>query len=101
MMALISVVPATLTGHSTKAWISLVLMGAIFGPISRVLLARAPRYLPAAEVGLFTPVETVAASLWAWLFFSEVPPSTTFIGGALVVAAVLWGTRQPTSTAAV
>ncbi len=94
-MALIAVLPATLTGHSTTAWIAVVLMGAIFGPFSRVLIAEAPKHLNAAEVGLFVPVETVAASLWAWLFFAEVPPGTTVIGGIVVVIGVLWGTWQP------
>ena len=94
-MALIAVIPATLTGHSATAWLAVGLMGAIFGPLSRVLIAEAPKHLNAAEVGLFVPVETVAASLWAWLFFSEVPPGTTVIGGIVVVLGVLWGTWQP------
>jgi drug/metabolite transporter (DMT)-like permease len=97
-MALIAVVPATLTGHDMTAWLAVVLMGAIFGPLSRVLIAEAPKYLNAAEVGLFVPVETVAASLWAWLFFSEVPPGTTVVGGIVVVLGVLWGTWQPRAT---
>ena len=94
-MALIAVVQATLTGHSATAWLAVGLMGALFGPLSRVLIAEAPKHLNAAEVGLFVPVETVAASLWAWLFFSEVPPGTTVIGGIVVVLGVLWGTWQP------
>jgi len=94
-MSLIAVVPATTWGHETKTWISLILMGAVFGPISRILLAIAPRHLPAAEVGLFTPIETVAASAWAWLFFDEAPIATTYLGGLIVVAAVMWGMWQP------
>ena len=94
-MSLIAFVPATLFGHGSTTWIALVLMGALFGPLARVLLAIAPRYLPAAEVGLFTPIETVAASVWAWLFFGEVPLGATYIGGVIVVAAVTWGMRQP------
>lgn len=94
-MALVAVIPADPWGHEAKTWVALVLMGAIFGPVSRILLAVAPRYLPAAEVGLFTPVETVAASVWAWLFFDEAPILTTYIGGAVVLAAVFWGTTRP------
>ncbi len=96
-MSLIAVIPATLWGHSGKTWLSLVLMGAVFGPLARVLLAMAPRYLPAAEVGLFTPIETVAASLWAWLFFDEVPVAATIVGGLIIISAVLWGTWTPRS----
>ena len=94
-MALIAAIPATMTGHSTKTWIALCLMGLVFGPVARIFLAVAPRYLPAAEVGLFTPTETVAASLWAWLFFGEAPVLATIAGGVIIVSAVLWGTWTP------
>ncbi|MGI9605603.1 MAG: DMT family transporter [Acidimicrobiales bacterium] len=94
-MSLLAAVPAVMWGHGAKTWIALILMGAVFGPAARVAIAAAPKYLPAAEVGLFTPVETVAASLWAWLFFDEAPVTTTYIGGAIVVGGVLWGMWRP------
>lgn len=97
-MAIIAFVPATITGHTGRTWLALALMGLMFGPISRVLVAEAPKHLPAAEVGLFAPVETVAASVWAWLFFSEAPTITTVIGGVIIVSAVLWGTWRPVTT---
>jgi drug/metabolite transporter (DMT)-like permease len=28
--------------------------------------------------------------LWVWIFFNEVPARDTFIGGGLVLAAILW-----------
>lgn len=93
-MALISVVPATLFGHPPTTWLALVLMGFLFGPLARVMIAEAPKHLPAAEVGLFAPVETLAATIWAWLFFSEAPAATTVVGGVIIVSAVLWGTWQ-------
>ncbi len=98
-MAVIAAAPGTLWGHSAKTWVALTLMGFIFGPLARVLIAEAPKHLPAAEVGLFAPVETVAATLWAWLFFAEAPPATTVIGGFVIVAAVLWGTAAPSRSA--
>lgn len=83
---------AEVFGHSTKTYLLLALMGLVLGPIGRIWLASATRFLPAAEVSLFTPVETIAASLWAWMFFSEVPPGRTLIGGAIILVAVLIGT---------
>lgn len=90
---------ADIFGHQTRTYLLLALMGLILGPLGRIALASATRYLPAAEVSLFTPVETVAASLWAWLFFEEVPPDRTLIGGAIIVAAVVYGTRASTADA--
>jgi len=43
---------------------------------------------------MFTPVETIFASLWVWLWFDEVPEVTTFIGGFLVLASVFYGIRS-------
>ncbi|HIL49024.1 MAG TPA: DMT family transporter, partial [Acidimicrobiia bacterium] len=72
-----------------------LLMGGLFGPVARLCMSTATRHAPAAEVSMFTPVETVTASLWVWLWFDEVPPTPTFIGGALVVAAVAYGLTGP------
>lgn len=79
------------TAQSTRTYVLMFMMGAVLGPLGRIGLASATRYLSAAEVGLVTPIETAAASLWGWLFFNEVPPSTTFVGGAIIVAAVVYG----------
>lgn len=97
VMAAVSAIPAEkLTGHSLRTWGALIAMGAIFGPAARVMLASATRYITAAEVGLFAPLETVLASVWAYLAFSEIPRLTTVLGGTIVLAGLLWGT-WPTS----
>ena len=93
-MSLIAFIPATLWGHPAKTWLAIFLLGAILGPTARVMLASAPRYLPAAQVSLFTPVETIAATLWAYIFFDEQPPARTYVGGVIVIAAVVLGIWQ-------
>jgi DME family drug/metabolite transporter len=47
------------------------------------------RRLPAAQASLLTSAEMPMAPLWVWIFFDEVPAVETFIGGALVLAAIL------------
>ena len=94
IMAVIGFVPAEPGAVTGRALIILGVLGTITGPAGRVALATATRYLPAATVGLFTPIETVAASAWAWLFLSEPPPARTMLGGVIVIAAVLWGTSR-------
>ncbi len=81
--------PFTLDG---RAYLACAGMGLLFNPTGRLLNTHAPRYAPAAEVALFTPVETVAATVWAWLAFSEAPKTGTLIGGAIVIGGVLYGT---------
>ena len=68
------------------------LMGLVFNPLGRLSYTSAPRYAPSAEVALFSPVETVAATVWAWWFFSERPSIATVTGGVIVLAGVLFGT---------
>lgn len=93
VMALVSVWPASkLTGHSLGTWAALIAMGAVLGPLARIMLASATRYITAAEVGLFAPLETVLGSLWAFLAFNETPRLATIIGGVIILAGLLWGT---------
>ncbi len=100
LMALITAFPAQIFGHNTKTWLVFGAMGIVFGPLSRVMLGSAPRYLSAAEVGLFVPIETVLGTLWAFLAFGEIPTNQTWIGGAIILCGLLWGI-WPRSQAAV
>ena len=95
MTALLTAWPADLALVDRRAFFATLLMGGLFGPVARLCMSTATRHAPAAEVAMFTPVETVAASLWVWLWFDEVPPTPTFIGGALVIAAVIYGLTGP------
>lgn len=90
-LVVFTAIPAQPLTIDAKALTATLIMGAAFGPAARLCMTTAPRYAPAAEVSLFVPIETVFASLWVWLWFGEAPPTTTFFGGALVVAAVIYG----------
>lgn len=91
-MALITAPFASVGDAPMRVFIAGGLMGMVFNPIGRISYTNAPRFAPASEVALFTPVETVAATIWAWVFFSERPSVQTVIGGVVVIGAVLWGT---------
>ena len=79
-----------------RALVAVIGMGLLCNPTGRLLYSNAPRYAPAGEVAMFAPVETVAASLWAWVGFSEVPAPWTVVGGLIVIAGMLYGTRGRT-----
>ncbi|MEO1192500.1 MAG: DMT family transporter [Pseudomonadota bacterium] len=63
--------------------------GLVFA-LAAVTLAEGARRIAAAEAGLLSALETPLAPLWAWLLLAELPPQATWIGGSLVMAAVLW-----------
>lgn len=63
--------------------------GLVMMPLAFWLLATAPRFLPAAEVGMFYLLETVLAPVWMWMIFREVPSTATLLGGTLIIGALL------------
>ena len=92
---LVTAVPAAPSGLDRDALLATMAMGIFFGPAARFCMSTATRYAPPAEVSLFTPVETVCATALVWLWFDEVPPTATFIGAAVVLAAVTYGVTGP------
>lgn len=54
------------------------------------LYAMGARRLPSAQAALLSASEVPMSPLWVWIFFNEVPARETFIGGGLVLAAILW-----------
>ncbi len=55
-----------------------------------MLLVKASRSLTAPEISLIAMLEIVLAPLWTWLGAGEVPSQATLIGGAFVLAALMW-----------
>lgn len=49
------------------------------------LITLGPRYMPAAEVGMIMPLETVFGSYLGWMFLSEAPSMHVLIGGAIIL----------------
>lgn len=66
----------------------LLLFGISFA-VAVVLWTEGTKLITAAESGLFGSAETPFAILLAWLVLSELPPLASFVGGSLVLAAVI------------
>lgn len=47
------------------------------------------RLLPSGQAALISTLETPLMPFWVWLAFAEVPAIRVFIGGALVMGAVI------------
>jgi drug/metabolite transporter (DMT)-like permease len=91
-MALVTAPFASVGTAPARVFVAAGLMGLLFNPLGRLSYTTAPKYAPTAEVALFSPVETVAATVWAWWFFSERPSAATVVGGAIVLVGVVYGT---------
>ena len=47
------------------------------------------RTTASATVGLLMLMETLCGPLWVWLFLNEIPPLSVFIGGAVIISAIV------------
>lgn len=65
------------------------LLGVVQLGFQYLLIALGTRHVPAGEVALLGRLQVVLAPLWVWLALGEVPTLLTFLGGAVVVGAVL------------
>ena len=80
----------------------IVLLMGLVVTLAFVLITIAPRYIPAAEVSLILPLETVGGTALAWWFLDEQPGSLTVLGAAIILLTlmvhswlVLRATRHP------
>ncbi len=67
----------------------LVLFGTTQFGLGLLLLTLGSRLLPAAQAALIGNLELPLAPLWVWLAFGQAPPAATWLGGTLVMTAVL------------
>ena len=75
-----------------RAYLAIGAMGLCFNPLGRLANSNALRFAPVSEVSLFAPTETVAGTVWAALFLSELPSVGTVAGAVVVLAGVFYGT---------
>ena len=47
------------------------------------------RTTASATVGLLMLMETLCGPLWVWLFLNEIPPISVFIGGGVIIIAII------------
>jgi drug/metabolite transporter (DMT)-like permease len=83
--------PATLDLHN---WSVLAGFGLTNFSVALFLFVFGARRVSAAEAALIGTLEIVFAPLWVWMMFAERPADTTLIGGALVLAVIVWHTYR-------
>jgi drug/metabolite transporter (DMT)-like permease len=73
---------------SARDVIAMCMFGASFAA-AVILWTEGAKLLPAAEAGLLGTAEIPLAVVFAWFILAELPPATSIVGGAVVLAAVL------------
>ncbi len=70
-------------------WLELALFGVTNSALGIMLFMLGSRHLPPVETALIGALDAPLAPVWVWLAFDEVPGADTFLGGAIVLAAVI------------
>ena len=70
-----------------------LLMGFLLGvpqlTIGFICITIGTRTTRSVTVGLLMLTETLFAPLWVWMFLNEIPPTSVFIGGAIIILAIV------------
>ncbi|MCZ6860620.1 MAG: DMT family transporter [Alphaproteobacteria bacterium] len=85
MVALIAVPFAGPLGVDTVGVGWFAAFNLVLLPIAFGLITTGPRYISAPEVGLVMLIESCLGSFWVWLVLDEIPTSTTFLGGGIIL----------------
>ncbi len=101
----VSMMPATCASQVlvVLACLPFVSLGSVSGPdwailaalgigqmgVGLAFLTIGARLIPPAQVAVISLLEVVLGPLWVWLAYEERPSLATFLGGAVVVAAVV------------
>ena len=65
------------------------LLGVTQLAVSFICITIGSRTVESATVGILMLMETLCAPLWVWLFLNEIPPISVFIGGAVIISAII------------
>ena len=79
--------PAAVRGQDLGV---LAVLGFVQMGLGLIFMTLGARLIPAAEVALISLLEIVLGPLWVWIFRSEQPGVGTLVGGAVVLAAVVY-----------
>jgi drug/metabolite transporter (DMT)-like permease len=67
-----------------------VLMGIVTMSGGMILYTFGSKVVPSAELALLSNTEVMLAPFWVWLLLGETASSGTFVGGAVLLAAILF-----------
>jgi len=87
-VAIFSYPVANLSGLGVEQVLLGLLLGLFVG-VAFSLITWAPRYIPAAEVAVFMPLESVFGSILVWWFLGEYPGLISLSAGMLIIGAIM------------
>jgi drug/metabolite transporter (DMT)-like permease len=84
-----TMMPFLAQAHDPPTWLLLLALGLV-GGFSQICLTASLRYAPVPAVVPFDYCQLLWAVLLGWLIFADRPPSTTWLGAAIIIASGLY-----------
>ncbi len=88
-----SLIYATILSKSFEFTSHDLFMGFLLGvpqlALGFICITIGSRTTASATVGLLMLMETLCGPLWVWLFLNEIPPISVFIGGLVIISAII------------
>ncbi|QPD00359.1 DMT family transporter [Qipengyuania soli] len=78
--------PFFIEAHSPKQWLLLLAIGAL-GCVAQLLLTASLRFGQVASVIVMDYSSLIWATLYGWMIWNRLPPTTTWLGAPLVIGA--------------
>ncbi len=101
LLSALAVLPlADIATVPSGEWPLLIGFGLVNSALGLALFTLGAQRLPPAETGLIGALDAPLAPVWVWLAFSETPSAAALLGGAVVLAAVLYYLAQSYGRAA-
>ena len=70
-----------------------ILMGFFLGvpqlALGFICITIGSRTITSATIGLLMLMETICGPIWVWIFINEIPPLSVFIGGLVIISAII------------
>lgn len=76
-------------GASVKDMLIALAAGALLLGVPGIVLNKAATVVPSPETALLLMSEIIAAPIWVWVFVDETPGTSTLVGGAIMLVAVI------------
>jgi drug/metabolite transporter (DMT)-like permease len=83
-----------------RSTLLLLLLGVVFTALPQAAMVASLRHLRAQVTSVIVALEPVYGILLAYFLLGEVPAARTLAGGAIILGAVVWTTRQQAADAA-
>ncbi|MBC8953969.1 DMT family transporter [Xenorhabdus sp. PB62.4] len=74
---------------SLSKFFLILIEGSVIVFLALTLIAKSSKLIPSPHLGFFLLLEAVLGPIWIWITFGDIPSAYTFIGGSIILIALI------------